>query len=132
MPNFFEKSTTTNNKTKLWCKPDTTSPDDLESPSQTIRLAKSYKKSQSTSSLRPITFLFNQGLLFSTKKDGAVLSGVLDLAYAYVEVKKVEKGEYPNVKFCITIEKNNRFTTVYLKDQGSLDAWLEIISSYCV
>ena len=132
MPNFFEKSTTTNCKTKLWCKPDITTPDELECPSKTIRLPKSYKKSQSSSSLRPITFLFNQGRLFSTKKDGAVLSGVLDLAYAYVEVKRVEKGEYPNVKFCITIEKNNRFTTVYLKDQESLDAWLDVISPYCV
>merc|ERR1712032_1520586 len=107
MSNFFEKPTTS--KTKLWYKPDITSPDDLESSSLTVTLPKSYKKSQSTNSIRPIVFLFNQGYLYSTKKDGAIISGVLDLNYAYVETKSVEEEHYQNVvSFCITIEKKKQ------------------------
>ena len=130
MSNFFEKPTTS--KTKLWYKPDITSPEDLESSSLTVSLPKSYKKSQSTNSIRPIVFLFNQGLLYSTKKDGAIISGVLDLNYAYAEVKSVEEEQHKNVSFCITIEKRNRYTTIYLRDQESVSVWLDIISPYCV
>lgn len=79
-----------------------------------------------------MAFLLNQGLLYSTKKDGTILSGVLDLTYAYVEVKRTGKEEYPNINFCISIEKNNRYTSVYLQDHESLDEWLALLGPYCV
>ena len=118
MSNFFEKLLSSD--TKLWSKPDITCPDEIKHSTRTCIMPQSFKSSQSDDSIKQIVFLFNQGFLYSTKKKGAVLSGVLDLNYAYVEVKSVEDERDPGVKYSLSIERRNRYTTIYLKEKRCL------------
>lgn len=114
---------------KLWKKPQTGIL--KNSPIQFSSTA--YKKSADGKSyVKRFFFIKEHYLLYKKREWSCKTSGILDLDWTSVEFNILEPNSFGMV-FEITFIKNDRFSSVYLKEESQeLRAWADVLRKLCI